>query len=90
MKNSNGPKTSKKVDKKVNFVHKSNKDSKDTNKIPKGQTVKTSKKKNTPDTISEIQTSYSDQITDRDENESDYGLEEPPWYGNDIRQQWHK
>ena len=58
------------VDKTVQCPDKSNKDSKDSNKTSK--TVKTNNKKNTTsNTVSEIQTSDSDQDTEIDENDSD-------------------
>ena len=71
-KTSNTAKSPKKVDKKVKFADKSNKDKKDTNKTSKGKTVKTTNKKSTtPNTVSEIQRSDSEQNTDIDKKDSD-------------------
>ena len=65
-------KTPKKIDKAVKFADKCNKDSKGSNKICKSKIIKTNHKKNTTsNTISEIQTSDSDQDTDIGENDSD-------------------
>ena len=58
----------------VKFVNNSNKDSKDTNRIPKGKNLKISSKKNIPpntNTINEIQASKSDQSIESDDNKND-------------------
>ena len=66
-KASNTAKTPKKADKAVKCANKSNKDSKDSNKTSKNKTVKANNKKNTTsNTVSEIQTSDSNQNIDMD------------------------